>query len=652
MSSVFFRRTPVCAAIALSIAPVAAVALEANPVSEPRVEKVYVSGTRTESVLLPLATSITLIDAEQIRLSGATQVSEVLRTQAGIQLQDLDGSGGRNVTIAMRGFGSNAANNTLILVDGRKLNNPSLAGPALNTIALKDVERIEILQGSAGVLYGDQAVGGVINIVTRRAQAGETSGWLQAQTGSDNLENYTAGVAQGFTNGVSYTLSAQKRNADNYRDNNQAAYENLLANLRYDFIEGYLFVEGQTVDDQLRLPGAITDAQAAQNPRQTNNPTHYANQETQLWRLGGGVVLTEAWQFLAEYADRDERSLSFYGFGTPTVQTMRVKNMTPRFHGRLPTTQGEALLTLGYDKVIAEYLVPDWATDVAQDIDGLYGQLIYPFDQSLAITVGARHSRVQDRNNQTLHQQHEDSLNAFELGLNYQLDRGWRLFTRYAEGFRFANADENALVLPQVDFLAAQTSQAYEGGAAWEITGFETKLTVYHMAIKDEIIYDPLITNPASWNGMGANINLPDSRRRGLLADANLSINPQVSLRVNYTYTDAELTSGTFAGNQVPWVAKHTGALALVFTPQDDWTIYFDALFTGARYRVGDNENTRSQSPSVAVSNFHVLWSPNNLEIGARIKNLGDKRYTDYQGLESQYPQPGRTYEISLGYRF
>src|SRR5690606_32598467 len=178
MSKLIFSRAPLSAAIILLSASVTAHALE-----ERQIEKVYVSGTRSESAQLPLATTITVIDQEQIRLSGATQVTEVLRTQAGIQIQDSDGSGGRNVAISMRGFGSNAINNTLVIVDGRKLNNATLAGPALNTVALKDIERIEIVQGSAGVLYGDQAIGGVINIVTRRARRGELTGSVQSIVG-------------------------------------------------------------------------------------------------------------------------------------------------------------------------------------------------------------------------------------------------------------------------------------------------------------------------------------------------------------------------------------------------------------------------------------------------------------------------------------
>lgn len=640
-----FSRTPLSAAIIFLSASVAAQALE-----DSKIEKVYVSGTRSESAQLPLATTITVIDQEQIRLSGATQVTEILRTQAGIQVQDSDGSGGRSTTISMRGFGSNAANNTLVIVDGRKLNNASLAGPALNTIAIKDIERIEIVQGSAGVLYGDQAVGGVINIVTRRAVRGEVSGSVQAITGSDNLETYIAHASQGFENGLSYRVSAQKRLTDNYRDNNQSDNENMLANFRFDFEGGHAFIEGQSIDDDLRLPSSLTDEQVAENPRQTTTPDYYANQQTDILRVGGAANITDHWQLLVEYAARDEESLSYYGFGEPLQQNLKAKNLTPRVVGRIPVANGDAVITVGYDKVAAEAVIAEWGTDVEQDMDGYYGQIIFPITSSMAVTAGRRYSTADDQDRTTFLAQ-ESSASANELGLHYQFGSSWRIFGRYAEGFRFANADENALTTADVDFLDAQTNESFEIGFGWQTSLNEFTLTVYDMDVDNEIFYDPV-------SGVsGANINLPESRRTGVILDGGVTINPYVTLRANYTYTDAELASGNFDGKAVPFVAENTANVALVVNPVESLTLYLDASYTGSRYRAGDDANITGKIDSVVLLNANLLWTYNQVEAGLRVRNLSDESYADYQGVSAwagnyQYPQPERTYEASLTYRF
>ena len=136
MSSKSTRQSTAFLLSSLSAAVISVIA-PASIAAEKKLETVYVSATRSETAQMPVATQIKIISAEDIRVSGAKLLSEVLRTQAGIQLTDSDGSGARNVTASMRGL--SGANNVLVLVDGRKLNNPSLAAPALNTVSLKGV---------------------------------------------------------------------------------------------------------------------------------------------------------------------------------------------------------------------------------------------------------------------------------------------------------------------------------------------------------------------------------------------------------------------------------------------------------------------------------------------------------------------------------
>lgn len=639
--STVFLLSGLSAAIISIVAPVSIAA-------EKKLDTVYVSATRSETATMPVATQIKVISEEEIRVSGAKLLSEVLRTQAGIQLTDSDGSGARNVTASMRGL--SGANNVLVLVDGRKLNNPSLAAPALNTVSLKDVERIEIVQGSAGVLYGDQAVGGVINIITKRAAAGETDGTISATSGTDNLEDYTASVRQGFANGLSYSVSAQKRNADNYRDNNQNAYENVLGNVRYDFAKGFVFVEGQTIDDELRLPGAISNAQAAVDARVTYSPNNYGDQQTDLIRVGTGIDITEAWQFLAEYADRDEDSIAFYddyylvdGYSPwRSDSNLRVKNITPRVVGNIATSNGVAVVTMGYDHTDADYTTKDGFTNIAQKVEGVYAQLVYPITQKLNVSAGVRYSTVDDENF-ALGTAHDDKVNASELGLNYQIDPQWRLFARYADGFRFANADENGAVLPGVEFLEVQTSQSYEAGAAWAGEKASVTYSLYHMALNDEITFDSFVYK---------NINLPDSERQGFIFEGQFQLSDEIGLRGNYTYTDAELSEGVNKGNSIPYVSENTFSLAINFQPVQSLIVNLESVYLGSRYLNDDDANAMEKVSALQLFNLNVIWEYKQLELAGRIKNLTNERYAGLQASWGQYPQPERNYEASITYRF
>ncbi|RZA03107.1 MAG: TonB-dependent receptor [Moraxellaceae bacterium] len=638
-----------------------------------KMETVYISATRSEGPQMPVATQITIIDSEQIRISGATTISEVLRSQAGVQISDADGSGSRNVTASIHGL--SGANNVLVLVDGRKLNNPTLASPALNTVALKNIERIEIIQGSAGVLYGDQAVGGVINVITHHAKQGEIDGAVSVEAGSDNLENYTASVRQGFENGLSYSLSAQKRNADNYRQNNQTATTNVLGNIGYSFANGKVFIEQQKIEDDLNLAGSLFDFDAEVNRRQTKTPNNYSNQNTDLTRVGGEVDVNDNWKLLGEYADRDENGIYFgddyyndpsspFYFPYTSEYNMRVKNITPRVVGNIGTSNGNAILTLGYDGVDADYSTKDDFTKINQQIDGYYAQIIYPFTQKLSATAGARYStaddtnyRAYDENFNSVTKTHKSSKTASELGLNYQIDSAWRVFARSADGFRFANTDENGFTLPEVTFLKTQTSKSQEVGVAWSEKVAEVKYSVYHMKLNNELRYDPVIANANSYNGQGANINLPQSERRGFIFDGNVQLSDEIGLRANYTYTDSELTSGSFNGKQVPYVAKNTGNVGIVFNFIKNVTASFEANYTGSRYGSGDDANAYAKVDSLNLFNFNILWDIQAFELGFRIKNITAEKYADLNGISSlgqayQYPQPERAYNAHISYRF
>ncbi len=625
-------------------AAIIAIAAPAVVAAEKKLETVYVSATRSETAPLPVAAQIKVITEEEIRQSGAKLLTEVLRTQAGIQLSDMDGSGMRNVTVSMRGFNADsAASNVLVLVDGRKLNNPSQAAPALNAIAVRDIERIEIVQGSAGVLYGDQAVGGVINVITRRAAAGETIGSVVAGGGSDNLEDYGINLSQGFANGLSYSLSGQKRNADNYRDNNQSAYESVLLNLRYDHERGFVFAEGQQIKDDLRTPGSISNTDALIDRRQTGTPNDYSNLDTDTWRIGGGVGITANWSLLAEYSDRNEES-DYVLYWSPTQASMRVKSLTPRVVGEYALANGPLVATLGYDQIESDYESNNGYSPVAstQDQRSYYAQLVYPVLPKLTATLGVRQSEVEDKN-QLKTEQQKDDLTASEFGLSYQVSNEWRVFGRYAESFRFANPDDNNLVPAGVVFLKPQTGESFELGTQWQGEKSQVSYALYHMTLNDEIVLDPVVY---------ANINLPDSERQGFTLDADTRLSEEFALRINYTYTDAEVIDGVFDGKKVPFIAENTAAATVLFTPVSALTFSLEGIYTGSRYLADDESNSSRKLAPLTVFNLAAVYSYRHIEVSGRINNITNELYAGYHASWGQYPQPERNYAASVTYRF
>ena len=248
---------------ALALAIAASPALSAAEIED----EVVVTATRSPYSLDRVPLRVRVISADDIALSAARTVDEALRGEGSLQVRDSVGNG-RDVRISVRGL--SAGQNALILLDGRRLNNSDLSEPDLTAIALKDVERIEVLEGGAGVLFGDQAVGGVVNVITRRG--GEQGGRLAVGVGSYDARNIQFGYGgSALDERLDYRLSAQKDDAEGYRDETDIDYGHARVETGYRYGAGRVFVEAQRSDNDYLLPGALLDFQLADDRRQAGS---------------------------------------------------------------------------------------------------------------------------------------------------------------------------------------------------------------------------------------------------------------------------------------------------------------------------------------------------------------------------------------------
>jgi iron complex outermembrane receptor protein len=162
--------------------------------------------------LSDVAASVFVISAEDIRRSGATSLPEALRLAPNLQVARADAN---QYAITARGFNAVLANKMLVLIDGRTAYSPLFSGVfwEAQDVVLEDVERIEVLSGSGGTLYGSNAVNGVINIIMRSAS--DTHGLLVAAGGGsqDNVETVRYGGETG--GGASYRVYGRHSGRDN-----------------------------------------------------------------------------------------------------------------------------------------------------------------------------------------------------------------------------------------------------------------------------------------------------------------------------------------------------------------------------------------------------------------------------------------------------
>ena len=130
-------------------------------------DAVVIEATRFPEAVRTLPASVTVLTAEDIAASPARTLPELLSQQAGITMRDFFGNNAAATSVDLRGFGVTGPQNTLILVDGRRVTDIDLTSVQWAAIPLASIERVEIMRGTGAVLYGDGASSGVINVVTR-----------------------------------------------------------------------------------------------------------------------------------------------------------------------------------------------------------------------------------------------------------------------------------------------------------------------------------------------------------------------------------------------------------------------------------------------------------------------------------------------------
>ena len=171
---------------------------------------VVVTATRTIQSIDDALSSVTIITRADIQARQATSVQELLTGEAGIQISN-NGGLGKATALFLRGTD---ADQVLVLVDGVKLTSVTLGTTAFEYLPVEEIDRIEIVRGPRSSLYGSEAVGGVIQIFTRRGQ-GEPLLTASAGGGSHNTENTSAGLS-GSTSSLSYSVSSSYLGSDGY----------------------------------------------------------------------------------------------------------------------------------------------------------------------------------------------------------------------------------------------------------------------------------------------------------------------------------------------------------------------------------------------------------------------------------------------------
>ncbi len=253
---------------------------EQNPINLK--DSIAVTANRTPTPLSEIASSITVITREEIEKSQSALVAHLLRNVPGLDVVQSGGTG-KFTSVFIRGANTH---HTLVLLDGVPLNDPSSPNNAsdLSTLMTANIDRIEILRGPQSVLYGPEAIGGVVQIFT---QAGEKENNVSISSAAGSFDTYNlAGNISGKLEKLGYSLSAERfkthgiSSADKtFGGTENDGYENTSLSSRFDYNVSQTF--------RLNLAGRFTDSKSDLDKTSTplDDPNYISSQKEQQYSL-------------------------------------------------------------------------------------------------------------------------------------------------------------------------------------------------------------------------------------------------------------------------------------------------------------------------------------------------------------------------------
>ena len=624
---------------------------------------IVVTPSAIEQPRSEVITTLTVIDESTIEESNASSVAELLRGQAGLHVSDFFGDGSQ-ATVDLRGFGPTASSNTLILLDGRRLNNSSDgAAPDLSVIDINDIAQIEILQGSAGVLYGNQAVGGVINIISKKFT--EDSASVSIRAGSFGASRLNASVKK-VVGRTKLSANLSDSQTDNYRDNNEAENQrlSLKAETRHSSFDSY--VEIETIKDDMQTPGALLQDEVDDD--RTQSLSIYENDffatDTEMLRLGIKKDLDESRSFNIDYSNRvtdREFIQSFRTFqDSLATQDRDTKIVSAKYVVAPPSPSSYSSLLFGvnFEQTDYELISSVGPQTIDQSINDIYISSLWPIGFLSQVEAGLRYSDHQadylsDAFGTVTQGDFNDSASVMNLGFNWRQDNV-KVFIRADQNYRFPTVEEHTNT-SGVPGLLTQEGLSFEIGTEVQQGNNRYRATLYSIDLDNEIAFDNFSTN----------LNLDKTSREGAILEASNQWSKAVKTSLSITMLDAKITGGTFKGNNLPLVSEQTIRLDTTYRYSPTLSFGLEVIAIDDQVFGGDFDNQLSLLPSYEVVNAHLSYDIKDWEIAFRVNNILDEKYsetgsqyTDFSAFpvvtnfEAFYPSPERNFWLSAKYNF
>lgn len=591
--------------------------------AESKAETMVVTGTRTPRPRAKIGSTISVIDHEELSRNQDFLVVDALKRVPGITVRRSGNRPGTSTSVFIRGSDSDQ---TLVLVDGVRVQDSSAPNREsfLDHLSVVDVERIEILRGPQSVLYGSDAIGGVIQIITTKG-SGPPSLHVRAQAGSFRTFDEAASVSGGGDS-YHYRFSAARTDSRgfNARDNSgdRDGYAQTTVSSRLGFGTAAL-----GVDSSVQYISADTDIDAGTDFNQSDTES-----EQIVFRLAPHLSLfDDKWQQSLAYSlNTAKRDTGGAGLVLPADFESTFQELDWQ-HTIRPTEWATTVLGFEYEREDARFDTP--VADIDAHIEQFAGYVDQHFswDDWLDLTAGVRVTNHDQFGTNVVGRGTLAVRSRFGTKLHASIANGFKaptLAQLFDTTFGAANQDLNPEKSLGWDIGIEQT--LFDGRVWFDVTWFQNDF--------DDLI---LAIPPAFQN-----TNVEEVRTRGVETSVEVHLFENVPwlggarTRWYYTWNDTEaLRSASFGvsdGQQLLRRPEHEFFGDLIWSPCDRVEAVLSLQFVGKRFDIDAVSFARFEANSYLLVNMSGSFKlTESVTLFGRLENLADKQYEDVAGFNT-----------------
>lgn len=585
-----------------SLAPVSALAQQPDePLNTTDMESLIVTGTRIPTPIDREGRSVSIVTAEDIEIRQQRFVYEALQSVPGVQVTR-SGSFGALASVSVRGLESDQ---TLVVQDGIILNNPGTFGNTFNFANLdtSEIERIEVIRGAQSTIYGSDAIGGVINIVTKDGAegfgangfieggsfgtfrgAGTVRGGNQKLSGRLTISGVTT---QGFSSADEANGNTEDDGFKNVTVSAKGRYRP-LDTLTIDAVINYQ--DSKNEFDGFSFSGPIDGDEIGQSEDLTIGG--FATLET----LSGKLIHRASINYIR--SDRVNLLDGIPSFDSLGTRISYEYQGTAKFAEQLTLVFGAE-----YDEQEAKTAVGFGGNQKIKTTSG-YGLLQATPHDRITLTAGVRHDSSSDFGSETTF----NGAAAIEIPVVETLLRG-----SYSQGFRAPTAGE----LGFNPTLFAEFSKGWDIGLERAFLANRVRLSVTYF---DQKIDDLIAFDLAAFTF----VNIQEYASSGVELSAYLQLHETVSVSLSYTYLDAFNVSTTVAAGNQP---KNRFNADITWQPSSKLSLSASVLFNGKE------PTSRGALDSYTLISLRGEYAlSDQFDVTLRIENATDADYQDNAG--------------------